>query len=105
LFLRASDVSSFTESPDATANRGLRRLDEVLIAGIMQKPTLVIIDDLSDANDRDLNAVLNLLKLTFCKSVSSNVRFIITAHIEYKDRINNKISECQGKRTSNAIAI
>jgi len=99
LFLHPSDVSSFTESPDSTANRGLRRLDEVLMAEIMQKPTLVIIDDLSDANDRDLNAVLNLLKLTFCKSASSNVRFIITAHIESKDRINNKISECLGQNS------
>lgn len=92
LFLQASDITSFTESSDATANRGIRRLDELLVARITQKPTLVIIDDLSDVDDRHFDAVLNLLQNTLTNSTSSDVRFILVAHVDAKHRINQKIS-------------
>jgi hypothetical protein len=92
LFLNASDVASFTESSDVIANRGLRRLDELLAARITQKPTLVIIDDLSDVGDRDFEAVLNLLQNTLTADTSSGVRFVFIAHVEAKHRIHEKIS-------------
>jgi translation initiation factor 2 beta subunit (eIF-2beta)/eIF-5 len=92
LVLHASDVTSFTESSDVTANQGLRRLDEFLIARITQKPILVIIDDLSDVADRDFEAVLNLLQNTLIADASSAVRFILIAHVDAQHRIHEKIS-------------
>ncbi|MGG6295188.1 hypothetical protein ACQ4M4_12425 [Leptolyngbya sp. AN02str] len=92
LFLHASDIASFTESSDVIANRGLRRLDELLIARITQKPILVVIDDLSDVEDQHFDAVLNLLHNTLTASTSSNVRFVLVAHIDAKHRICEKIS-------------
>ncbi len=88
LFLNASDILSFTESPEFIANRDLRRLDELLIAQITQRPTLIVIDDLSDADDQHLNAILNLLNNTS----TTNIRFILIAHLDSKHRINEKIS-------------
>ena len=92
LFLNASDILSFTESPEIIANRGLRRLDELLIAQTTQKPTLVVIDDLSDVDDQHFNAVLNLLNNTLTTNVSTNIRFILIAHLDSKHRINERIS-------------
>jgi hypothetical protein len=92
LFLHASDIASFTESSDVIANRGLRRLDELLIARITQKPTLVVIDDLSDVEDQHFDAVLNLLHNTLTASTSSDVRFVLVAHVDAKHRICEKIS-------------
>ena len=91
LFLHASDIVSFTESSSVTANRGLRRLDELLVARITQKPVLVVIDDLSDVNDHDYNAVFNLLENTLTNSTSPDIRFILVAHVDAKQRINEKI--------------
>lgn len=92
LFFHASDITSFTESSDVIANRGLRRLDELLIARITQKPTLVVIDDLSDVEDQHFDAVLNLLHNTLTASTSSDVRFVLVAHIDAKQRVCEKIS-------------
>lgn len=93
IFLQASDVASFTESPDVTANRGIRRLDELLVAQITQKPVLVIIDDLSDVDDRNLDAVLHLLQNTLTAGTPANVQFILVAHTDAKKRIDKKIAE------------
>ena len=92
LFLHASDIASFTESSDVIANRGLRRLDELLIARITQKPTLVVIDDLSDVDDQHFDAVLNLLHNTLTADPLSDVRFILVAHVDARCRIHEKIS-------------
>ena len=92
LFLHASDIASFTESSDVIANRGLRRLDELLIARITQKPTLIVIDDLSDVDDQHFDAVLNLLQNTLIPSTLSDIRFILVAHVDSRYRINEKIS-------------
>lgn len=92
LFLHASDIASFTESSDVIANRGLRRLDELLIARITQKPTLIVIDDLSDVDDQHFDAVLNLLHNTLTASTLADVRFVLVAHTDAKHRINEKIS-------------
>lgn len=98
LLLQASDIFSFTESSDVTANRGLRRLDELLVAGVIQKPVLIVIDDLSDADDLHFEAVLNLLQNTLTDNVTStNVRFILVAHLDAKQRINEKIAARFGK--------
>jgi hypothetical protein len=98
LLLQASDIFSFTESSDVTANRGLRRLDELLIAGVMQKPVLVVIDDLSDADDPHFEAVLNLLKNILTDDArSNNVRFVLVSHLDAKQRINEKIAARFGK--------
>jgi hypothetical protein len=75
-----------------TANRGLRRLDELLIARITQKPALVIIDDLSDVDDQHFDAVLHLLQNVLPNGTSSDVRFILIAHVNAKHRINEKIA-------------
>lgn len=92
LFLHASDIASFTESFDVIANRGLRRLDELLIARITQKPTLVVIDDLSDVDDQHFDIVLNLLHNTLTADPLSDVRFILVAHVDARRRIHEKIS-------------
>jgi energy-coupling factor transporter ATP-binding protein EcfA2 len=93
LLLQAADVFTFTESSDVTANRGLRRLDELLIAGVIKKPVLIVIDDLSDADDSHFEAVLNLLKNTLTDDTrSTNVRFILIAHLNAKQWINEKIA-------------
>lgn len=86
------NIASFTESSDVIANRGLRRLDELLIARITQKPTLVVIDDLSDVEDQHFDAVLNLLHNTLTASILFDVRFVLVAHIDAKHRIHEKIS-------------
>lgn len=92
LFLHASDIASFTESSDVIANRGLRRLDEFLIAQITQKPNLIVIDDLSDVNEQHLDAVLDLLQNTLNVGTSANVSFILVLHVDAKRRIQDKIA-------------
>jgi ATPase family associated with various cellular activities (AAA) len=92
LFLHASDIESFTELPDVTANRGLRRLDELFIARIFRKPVLLVIDDLSDVDNQQFESVLNLLQNTLTSDTCSDVHFILTAHLETRQRINEKIS-------------
>jgi ATPase family associated with various cellular activities (AAA) len=92
LFLQASDIFSFTESSDVTANRGLRRLDELLVASVLQKPVLIVIDDLSDADNLHFEAVLSLLQNTLTDVKSTNVRFILVTHLDAKQRINEKIA-------------
>ena len=92
LFLDPSDIASFTESSDVIASRGTRRLDELLISRIIHKPVLIVIDDLSDADDRDFDAVLNLLHTTLSTNTSVDVRFILVAHTDAMCRIHEKIS-------------
>lgn len=92
LFLHASDVISFTESADAIANRGCRRLDELLMARIIQKPVLIVIDDLSDVDDQHFDAVLNLLQNTLTASTLTDVRFVLVAHVDARHRIHEQIS-------------
>jgi ATPase family associated with various cellular activities (AAA) len=98
LLLQASDIFSFTESSDVTANRGLRRLDELLVASVMQKPVLIVIDDLSDADDLHFEAVLNLLQNTLTDNAKlTNIRFILVTHLDAKQRVNEKIVARFGK--------
>ncbi len=92
LFLQASDIFSFTESSDVTANRGLRRLDELLVASVLQKPVLIVIDDLSDADDLHFEAVLSLLQNTLTDIKSTNIRYILVTHLDAKQRIDEKIA-------------
>jgi ATPase family associated with various cellular activities (AAA) len=92
LFLHASDVVSFNEAADVIANREVRRLDELLKARIIQQPFLIVIDDLSDADNQHFETVLNLLQNTLTADTSSDVRFILIAHVEAKHRISEKIS-------------
>jgi GTPase SAR1 family protein len=98
LFLQASDIFSFTESSDVTANRGLRRLDELLVASIIQKSVLIVIDDLSDAEDIHFEAVLKLLQNTLTNDAKlTNIRFILVTHLDAKQQINEKIAARFGK--------
>ncbi|WP_155523800.1 ATP-binding protein [Nodosilinea nodulosa] len=92
LFLQASDITIFTESSEVNANQKLRRLDELLNAQITQKPNLIIIDDLGDVDNHHLDAVLDLLQNTLAAGTFANVRFILVAHIDAKNRIHEKIS-------------
>ncbi|MGB3191222.1 MAG: hypothetical protein WBB43_17595, partial [Limnoraphis sp.] len=89
LFFHPSDILSFTESPDSTSRRDTRRIDELLNAKILEKP-LIIIDDLSDANDQNLDCVFNLLQ-NGLTSHTSDVRFVLVAHLDAERRIREEI--------------
>lgn len=100
LFLQASDITVFTESSEVNASHKLRRLDELLNAKITQKPSLIIIDDLSDVDDRHLDAVLDLLQKTLAAGKFSDIRFILVSHIDARNRIYEKISAKLGNSST-----
>lgn len=99
LFLHASDVVSFTEAPDSTSTRDTRRLDELLAAQVIEKP-IIIIDDLSDVDDQSFDSVLNLLQNALASETSTDVRFILVAHLDAERRIRDKIAAQLGAELS-----
>ncbi|MEW6499402.1 MAG: ATP-binding protein, partial [Cyanobacteriota bacterium] len=99
LFLHASDVVSFTEIPDSTSTRDTRRLDELLAAQVIEKP-IIIIDDLSDVDDQSFDSVLNLLQNALASETSTDVRFVLVAHLDAERRIRDKITARLGVELS-----
>ena len=91
LFLHASDVVSFTEAPDSTPKRDTRRLDELLAALVIEKP-IIIIDDLSDVDDQSFDSVLNLLQNALASKTSTDVRFVLVAHLDAERSVYDKIA-------------
>lgn len=89
LFLHPSDIISFTETPDSTSSRDTRRIDELLTAQVIEKP-IIIIDDLSDVDDQSFDCVLNLLQNALAKE-TSDVRFVLVAHLDAESRVRDKI--------------
>lgn len=98
LFLHPSDIISFTETPDSTSSRDTRRIDELLTAQIIEKP-IIIIDDLSDVDDRSFDCVLNLLQNAQARE-TSDVRFVLVAHLDAERRVREKIAARLGAELS-----
>ncbi|MFB2935523.1 hypothetical protein ACE1B6_09600 [Aerosakkonemataceae cyanobacterium BLCC-F154] len=90
LFLHPSDILFFTETPDSTSSRDTRRIDELLAAQVIEKP-IIIIDDLSDADDQSFDCVLNLLQNALANETSTDVRFVLVTHTDAESRVRNKI--------------
>jgi len=98
LFLHPSDIISFTETPDSTSSRDTRRIDELLTAQVIEKP-IIIIDDLSDVEDQSFDCVLNLLQNALAKE-TSDVRFVLVAHLDAERRVRDKIAARLGAELS-----
>ena len=98
LFLHPSDIISFTETPDSTSSRDTRRIDELLTAQIIEKP-IIIIDDLSDVEDQSFDCVLNLLQNALARE-TSDVRFVLVAHLDTERRVRDKIAARLGAELS-----
>lgn len=92
LFLNPADVVAFSEPPDVIAGRGLRRLDELLAARIIENPILII-DDLSDVDEQSLNIVLDLIYTSLNLHKYSHIRFVLVSHPSGERRIREKLSE------------
>jgi archaellum biogenesis ATPase FlaH len=90
LFLHPSDIVDFTENSESISSRETRRLDELLAAQVIEKP-VIIIDDLSDADDHSFNCVLNLLQNALTRE-TSDVRFVLVAHLDAGRRVRDKIA-------------
>ena len=99
LFLHPSDIISFTETPDSTSSRDTRRIDELLTAQVIEKP-IIIIDDLSDINDQSFDCVLNLLQNALASETSTDVRFVLVAHLDAERRVRDKIDARLGAELS-----
>jgi hypothetical protein len=99
LFLHPSDIISFTETPDSTSSRDTRRIDELLAAQVIEKP-IIIIDDLSDADDQSFDCVLNLLQNALANETSTDVRFVLVAHTDAESRVRDKIVARLGAEVS-----
>jgi len=91
LFLHASDVVFFTETPDSTSSRDTRSLDELLKKQVIEKP-IIIIDDLSDADDISFDSLLNLLQNALASETSTDVRFVLVAHLDAERSVYDKIA-------------
>ncbi|MEQ9672510.1 hypothetical protein [Coleofasciculus sp. G2-EDA-02] len=89
LFLHPSDIVSFTKTPESISSRETRRLDELLAAQVIEKP-IIIIDDLSDVDDHSFDCVLNLLQNALTRE-TSDVRFVLVAHLDAGRRVRDKI--------------
>ena len=98
LFLHPSDIISFTETPDSTSSRDTRRIDELLAAQVIEKP-IIIIDDLSDVDDQSFDCVLNLLQNALVRE-TSDVRFVLVAHLDAERRVRDKIAARLGAELS-----
>lgn len=98
LFLHPSDIISFTETPDSTSSRDTRRIDELLTAQIIEK-LIIIIDDLSDVDDQSFDCVLNLLQNAQARE-TSDVRFVLVAHLDAERRVRDKIAARLGAELS-----
>jgi hypothetical protein len=90
LFLYPSDIIAFTETSDSTSSRDTRRIDELLAAQVIEKP-IIIIDDLSDADEQSFDCVLNLLQNALTNETSTDVRFVLVAHTDAESRVRDKI--------------
>lgn len=90
LFLHPSDIVSFTETPESISSPETRRLDELLAAQVIEKP-VIIIDDLSDVDDHSFDCVLNLLQNALTRE-TSDVRFVLVAHLDDERRVRDKIA-------------
>lgn len=99
LFLHPSDIISFTETPDSTSSRDTRGIDELLTAQIIEKP-IIIIDDLSDVDDPSFDCVLNLLQNALASETSTDVRFVLVAHLDAERRVRDKIDARLGAELS-----
>ncbi|MEG3918585.1 hypothetical protein QUA07_05470 [Microcoleus sp. T3_A4] len=99
LFLHPSDIISFTETPDSTSSPHTRRIDELLTAQVIEKP-IIIIDDLSDADDQSFDCVLNLLQNALANETSTDVRFVLVAHTDAESRVRDKIVARLGAEVS-----
>ncbi|MEA5527375.1 ATP-binding protein [Nodularia spumigena] len=91
LFLNAKDIFDFTDALDSDSKTEIRRIDELIIAQAIEKP-LIIIDDLGDANDQSFNSVLNLIQNALANEISTDVRFILVAHLDAESSICEKIA-------------
>jgi energy-coupling factor transporter ATP-binding protein EcfA2 len=98
LFLHPSDIISFTETPDSTSSRDTKRIDELLAAQVIEK-SIIIIDDLSDVEDQSFDCVLNLLQNALAKE-TSDVRFVLVAHLDAERRVRDKIAARLGAELS-----
>ncbi|MEG4911636.1 hypothetical protein [Microcoleus sp. B7-D4] len=99
LFLHPSDIISLTETPDSTSSRDTRRIDELLTAQVIEKP-IIIIDDLSDVDDQSFDCVLNLLQNALASETSTDVRFLLVAHLDAERRVRDKIDARLGAELS-----
>lgn len=91
LFLNPADIIAFSEASDVIAGRGLRRLDELLAARVIENPILII-DDLSDVDEQSLNTVLDLIHTSLNLHTNSHIRFVLVSHPSSADRIREKLS-------------
>lgn len=91
LFLTPADVTAFSSAPDVLANRGLRRLDELFAARIIENPILII-DDLSDVDEPSLNTVLDLIHASLNFHTDTRIRFVLVSHPSGEGRIREKLS-------------
>ncbi|WP_017291863.1 ATP-binding protein [Leptolyngbya boryana] len=91
LFLNPADIVAFSEASDVIAGRGLRRLDELLAARVIENPILII-DDLSDVDEQSLNTVLDLIHTSLNLHTNSHIRFVLVSHPSGADRIREKLS-------------
>ncbi|CAD5990123.1 hypothetical protein PCC9214_05722 [Planktothrix tepida] len=98
LFLHPSDIIAFTETSDSTSSRDTRRIDELLTAQVIEKP-IIIIDDLSDVNEQSFDCVLNLLQNALVRE-TSDVRFVLVAHLDAERRVRDKIAARLGAELS-----
>lgn len=90
LFLHASDIISFTETPNSISSRETRRFDELIAAQLIEKP-VIIIDDLDDVDDQSFDSVLNLLQNVLPGETSTDVRFVLVAHLDAERSVYDKI--------------
>ncbi len=91
LFLNHKDIFDFTDALDSDSKRETRRIDELITAQAIEK-TLIIIDDLGDANEQSFNSVLNLIQNVLANETSIDVRFILVAHLDAESSICEKIA-------------
>lgn len=98
LFLYPSDIIAFTETSDSTSSRDTRRIDELLTVQVIEKP-IIIIDDLSDVNEQSFDCVLNLLQNALVRE-TSDVRFVLVAHLDAERQVRDKIAARLGAELS-----
>lgn len=91
LFLNPKDIFDFTDALDSDSKRETRRIDELIISQAIEKP-LIIVDDLGDANEQSFNSVLNLIQNVLANETSTDVRFILVAHLDAESSICEKIA-------------
>ena len=91
LFLRPNDIASFEDNSNVVLSKDLRRLDELLVARIIDN-TIIVIDDVDEGDEQSLNSLLNLLQNTISPDTSINVRFVFVIHPDKEQYIQEKIA-------------